>query len=532
MCAALVGALAALVVASAELEDYCGRTEPSIEALAPAALAGLELAAVGVVTRHGARAPAKRSSCWPGFDPDAIGWTCARPAEKHELDGLRFALSYAGTPSTIGERSGCAAGQLLDEGRSQHRALGRALRAAYVGESAAVGALLPDELPLFGETGLALRSSSLERAIVSGEELVAGLVNASARAFRRDARRAIPWTVGEPDFEFIYPNAKRCPRLSELEAAAATSFARDPEASAFDARTRAALEFAMGGGELATLRGNGALDCLAATSCQSAVDTGAALPANLSGALATDAWAAIQAYEAHLLSHDRAAWSRLAMGALGHQVLQHARSAVEGQLGRPKFALWSAHDTTVMPLMAALGVHDGRWAPYAAHFVFEVWRQSGAPPARAHGATPAPGVAPATKGARVRLLYMGRAITARLPGCADAGALCAYEQLEAALAPWSLPLDEWLAKCEPTQHERAARGVWLRAAAPRDGEGPARARLSAAAMLARAAAVAAVAAAVAVAYARRARSVPYAAARARPGREGDRELEQRLLLAI
>lgn len=42
--------------------------------------------------------------------------------------------------------------------------------------------------------------------------------------------------------------------------------------------------------------------------------------------------------------------------------------------GIPRMALYSGHDTTVMPLLASLGddVWDGTWAPYASMLVIEV----------------------------------------------------------------------------------------------------------------------------------------------------------------
>jgi hypothetical protein len=40
---------------------------------------------------------------------------------------------------------------------------------------------------------------------------------------------------------------------------------------------------------------------------------------------------------------------------------------------QPKFSLISGHDTTIFPILAALGVFDGLWPPYAARIVFELY---------------------------------------------------------------------------------------------------------------------------------------------------------------
>lgn len=531
-----------LASASAEVPSewysgYCGRVARSIQPVAPADRDGYELAAVGVVTRHGARSPGRLAQCWEGYDPDGISWACDEPAESLVLDHLHFSLSYAGAPSALGARSRCAIGQLLDEGRAQQRALGHALRAAYVGPEATVDGLLPTELPRYGQTGLSLRSSSIERAIVSGQELVAGLVNGSAS---EGQSRALLWAVGEPETEWIYPNVQACPRLAELENDAIDAYASDSAIAASEARTRASLESAVGQGALETLRGNVALDCLMANVCQAAVDPGAALPAGLSTPLLADAWAAIEAFEAHLVAHGGAAWSKLAMARLGRELLQHSRAAVEQRLGRPKLALWSGHDTTVMPLMAALGVHDGHWAPYAANFVVETWRQAGS-----EGASGAPSAATsAAKSARFRLLYMGREVTARLPGCEDAGALCAYDRLEAALAPWSLSSSEWSARCAPTSAPAPRAALARLRAEGGSGAEPLRARE--AALVALAAAVAGALATVALgavlAMRRPSAAAALAARAAGAGRRecappsstggSTGELERRLLVAI
>ncbi|KAJ1638464.1 histidine phosphatase superfamily [Pavlovales sp. CCMP2436] len=433
LAALLVGAAGSASSAGWHL-GYCNRQPPAgFSPLPPAKRLGFELAAVAIVTRHGARAPTQVFACWPGFEPDAFTWACNRPAQSLEVDGLRFALNYRGTEATLGAMSGCAAGQLLDEGRDQQRLLGQALRNAYAGSNATVGMLLPDELPHFGESGLKLRSSSLERTIVSGQELIAGLV--SGRSEPRGWTRPLAWEVGEPAEEWIYPNEKRCPRLAQLEAEADAAFEHNPGLAAFDDATRRAVERDVGAGELSTLRGNGALDCLMTTACQSDVDPAAKNlfdASGLSPALASESWQAIERFFAHKAAYNQAAWPRLALGPLGHEIRTFARSAVEGKLGRPRLALWSAHDTTVTPLLAALGVHDGRWAPYAANLVIEVWK-------RAAG----------SDAASVRLLFMGEDITWRLPGCERGRALCPFARLEDALA-WSLPVDEWLQACART----------------------------------------------------------------------------------
>ena len=56
--------------------------------------------------------------------------------------------------------------------------------------------------------------------------------------------------------------------------------------------------------------------------------------------------------------------------------------------------VFSAHDTSLMPLLVALGVDDGAWAPYASAVVLERWRDPAPPRPRTY----------------VRLAYQGRVL--------------------------------------------------------------------------------------------------------------------------
>lgn len=36
--------------------------------------------------------------------------------------------------------------------------------------------------------------------------------------------------------------------------------------------------------------------------------------------------------------------------------------------------MYSAHDTTLLPLLVALGMYDGRWPPFASYIAFELYQ--------------------------------------------------------------------------------------------------------------------------------------------------------------
>ena len=103
--------------------------------------------------------------------------------------------------------------------------------------------------------------------------------------------------------------------------------------------------------------------------------------------------------------------------------------------------LYSAHDSTVAPLLAALQVYDGRWPDFGAHVVLELLESTGdgAPgttsSAEEHGA-------PAHY---VRVLF--NHVPVELPACAAAaaavqpdGTLCPYERFREVLARF-IPAD-------------------------------------------------------------------------------------------
>ena len=63
---------------------------------------------------------------------------------------------------------------------------------------------------------------------------------------------------------------------------------------------------------------------------------------------------------------------RLLMHPLMVEISQRLANVTRGIAPR-RFVLYSGHDTTVMPLAVALGIHDGIWPPYATRLVIELY---------------------------------------------------------------------------------------------------------------------------------------------------------------
>ena len=85
-----------------------------------------------------------------------------------------------------------------------------------------------------------------------------------------------------------------------------------------------------------------------------------------------------------------------------------------------KFILYSAHDSTVTPLLLNLGVHDrNKWTPYATRVVIELWRDT---------TSSQDSIEPLY----FRLLVNGKAVTSKMKFCGEAlfkGELCPVREL-------------------------------------------------------------------------------------------------------
>jgi hypothetical protein len=105
-------------------------------------------------------------------------------------------------------------------------------------------------------------------------------------------------------------------------------------------------------------------------------------------------------------------YSKLALTPLWRDVLANIQDAIDlpGNASAsvccpvrspPKMAIYSGHDTTLMPMLASLGsaVYDGEWSPYASMMTIEVYHQY---PEDQY---------------LFRLVYNGRVLTSCIDGC-------------------------------------------------------------------------------------------------------------------
>ncbi|KAG0317209.1 Lysophosphatidic acid phosphatase type 6 [Dissophora globulifera] len=91
---------------------------------------------------------------------------------------------------------------------------------------------------------------------------------------------------------------------------------------------------------------------------------------------------------------------QLGIGSLTGDIRANLQDAVQepGASVHAPFRLYSAHDTTLLPLLGMLDSADMRWPPYASNLVFELWKSP-------------------TKEHFVRVLYNGRVVITKSNWC-------------------------------------------------------------------------------------------------------------------
>ncbi|KAI8463933.1 MAG: histidine phosphatase superfamily [Monoraphidium minutum] len=367
-----------------------------------------------VVFRHGARSPLTDA-----FYGD-VPWACN---ESYAGAALDIVNARGGAPPPLVDPApprlagGCPQGTLTQRGYRMALELGAELRRRYVSDLG----LLPER---YKEGSVFAHTTSYRRTIATLRGVLTGLYPGTTGPQR--------YTVNATDEprSYFYPSNRSCPALapviSELTAGANDKEAAAPQEPAAAVRAALGLGGGGGGGPLQWYRLRDALACMLA-------EAPGLRPAALDGAL----WALIQRratdYEASIYAPGPwdcpgtaaacRAMLRLSIGPLLWRMLAQMDAAallanagcapagaVAGaaaqcaQAWGPRLYLYSAHDTTVMPLLSALGHEAREWAPFASHLELQLW------------AAPGGGGRP-----WVRVLYQGRPLVLQAAGGGGGG---------------------------------------------------------------------------------------------------------------
>jgi len=382
---------------------------------------------VVALIRHGDRLPIER--CWAN---DHV-WTCNLNIEERSTSEN---ASSVGVPRLHrkhylnGEETfpgGCMAGQLTKYGYDQHLVNGANLKSTY-----------PSAFPAsYSASSAYVRSTDIPRTLQSAQALLRGIAPWSPAA--NNVTQFVDVYTVDASKEWLYPNPGNCAKLGQYETEAKASAAYQSWVqSVLTPLVQAMSPFY--GLPLASMPSPiNIFDCLGAHVCHKFP-----LPGGMPVAL-YDRMVAAMEWEYNYIYNfpDRAEYGRLAMGKLYYQIWMNFIGALhEPTNTEPQFKLFSAHDTSVMPFLNAIGAWDGKWAPYAALVQMELWTSE-------NGGQPL-----------VRWVYNRQEMT--LPGCSST--FCSFNSFAALVQP--IILKDMETACQATQ---ALAGQYARWQAPNLG---------------------------------------------------------------
>lgn len=173
------------------------------------------------------------------------------------------------------------------------------------------------------------------------------------------------WHTGDYVLDTLHPNTQVCPMLNTVTATAYSQ----PDFLAYNT-TLAIKEL---NSQLDAIFGKynwewkDCLDCM-----MSAVCSGRPIPTGTSGATMTEdifnaAVKHIEYYTTYRASWNNSQWAKMAMGTLSYDIRTRLEVAISDPTVAYKFILWSAHDVTIIPMLAILfgDKWDRLWPPYA-----------------------------------------------------------------------------------------------------------------------------------------------------------------------
>lgn len=328
---------------------------------------GKRLLQVIVALRHGDRAPISPNA--GDLVPDVDAWT-ARLPKPSDADRWDAAVPVVG-PSEPIDANEAPFGVLTVAGAQQCEALGASIRESLLAHAPH---LLPTE-----SSHLRLRATNIRRTQQSVQNVVFGLLatrsssSSGAGGGVDDLALVVPQPTGVPlldglgiavnDFdmsEVLIPQPYACPAL--MERMLELKPAMEAVTSLEDGRVLCAVSEALGYPPPAAE--NFKLDqAREALVCAFTYDDPA--PRSITSDM-VEALLRINAQRWGVRYGDPIV-ARLGMGRLLGEIGNYMDQAASADVGQPpRVVLLSGHDSTIVPLLAALGLFNGLWPPYAA----------------------------------------------------------------------------------------------------------------------------------------------------------------------
>jgi hypothetical protein len=316
----------------------------------------MQLTNVQTIIRHGDRLPLGR--CWSGSGP----WSCSLNIQSREgyaaetvtrLYPKRYINGRNIQPGT------CAAGQLTEKGYKQHLANGRMFRKYFVDTLN----FMPANLTL---DSFYVHSDDVPRVVASAETLLVGMYPPSLTD--KGLIEVVDINTEDLTNQNMYGNYITCPRLKVEEKA----FEQTPQFLAHynSVTLPIAQQFAqLFNTNYTNLNLGDLFDCLSTHICH-----GLPLPQGVT----MDLYYRLKddlTYN-YFAQYNYSNIVTLNIGFLLDEMYTALQKIVGGAPVTP-FLLYSGHDATIMPVIAALGLSDGKWTPYASHFIIESYQQEG-----------------------------------------------------------------------------------------------------------------------------------------------------------
>jgi hypothetical protein len=284
-------------------------------------------------------------------------------------------------------------GQLLLQGYDQEILNGEHLRAAYLYDERKyahdprmrlIDVSGQDSKYVWDESNIYYRVDDDQRTIMSGQVLIRGMLGPEIAQFFQTNKHnpVIPLHTMDRENDIVAPNEQTCPRLTEIRE-------RYERSDQFRSFNQSAESVQLRGFMANVLKIDGdmeSIDCLMTTICTDRLLPDAINDYTGDGSDRRRLHSknnfqrlfdfGVTKETLSFLAND-AEYSKLAMGPLWAEIMANINEVVnkEHYYRNPvKLALFSGHDTTLIPLLASLGpkVWDGQWPSYASMVLIEI----------------------------------------------------------------------------------------------------------------------------------------------------------------
>ncbi|KAJ1829595.1 hypothetical protein LPJ56_000244 [Coemansia sp. RSA 2599] len=387
--AAAPGPIAAGYVFDDSEYSYCNPRYPTSQTYS--AVPDAQLQFVQTIVRHGDRTPVhlipNDENTWTcdGIEEDIYLHAAGEP-EKNNTGSFQQVIEIPSWNKKFGFanqvwRGTCESGQLTDHGKLQHRTLGAHLRSIYVDKLGFLSKTLNRTSEVYARTTYIWRTKN------SAESLLGSLW--PDRGLSPSA--AIPIHTYPSQIETMYGNSNACPKIKSIVADITSSDSYQgflKEQGPLMARLAGIFGVDSKGDSDWRDTWDGYFDILNARQCHGmelpcSHTPGSGKEAAPKCATADDAkqtsknshYEIALKYRDHPLSQNL---TRLVIGSLWGTLKEQLEDHIAGKAGDLKFALYSGHDSTIIPLLGSLRASNRNmlWPPYASNLVFELWKKS------------------------------------------------------------------------------------------------------------------------------------------------------------